>query len=123
MYPVENMERARQFYEKTLKLKAGSVTANGVWVEYDLPQGGCFAITTLAKGVKPSSNAGGSIAFEVENLHDSVSQLKEEGIQFKLDIFASPVCEMAVILDSEGNALTLHQLKRKNLQEYFSFSF
>lgn len=111
MYPVENMVRARQFYEKTLGLEVGNISAEGAWVEYDLPQGGCFAITTLAQGVMPSANSGGSIAFEVENLDNLVSQLKSKGIQFKMDIFSSPVCRMAIALDSEGNAITLHQLK------------
>ncbi|QLH43306.1 MAG: VOC family protein [Coxiellaceae bacterium] len=113
MYPVLNMQRAREFYEKTLKLKPGSISAEGAWVEYDLPGGGCFAITTLAEGVKPSANSGGSIAFEVENLDALTKELKTAGIEFKLDTFATPVCKMAVILDSEGNAVTLHQLARK----------
>ncbi|KTD22178.1 Glyoxalase/bleomycin resistance protein/dioxygenase [Legionella lansingensis] len=110
MYPVEDLNRARQFYEKKLGLTVGSITANGRWVEYDLPDGGCFTITDLAEGLKPSANAGGSIAFEVEDLDKLVSHLKEENVKFKLDIFSSPVCRMAVIIDSEGNAITLHQL-------------
>lgn len=114
MYPVTNMERARNFYEKTLQLKTGTVTAGGGWVEYDLPSGGCFAITTLAEGVKPHDSAGGSIAFEVDNLYNLVDKLKTDGVKFKTDIFESPVCWMTVAIDSEGNALTLHQLKPKN---------
>lgn len=113
MYPVENMKRAREFYEKTLQLVPGAVTVEGAWVEYDLPGGGCFAITTLAEGVKPSANSGGSVAFEVEDLDALVEKLKVEGIKFKLDTFSTPVCRIAVILDSEGNAVTLHQLKGK----------
>ncbi len=112
MYPVENMERARDFYENTLGLPLGKISAGGAWVEYDLPGGGCFAITTLAEGVKPSSNAGGSIAFEVEDLDKLVILLKSNKVKFKLDIFSSPVCRMAVIEDPEANALTLHQLNR-----------
>lgn len=112
MYPVIDMERARQFYEKTLALTPGAISAEGAWVEYDLPGGGCFAITTLAEGVNPSANAGGSVAFEVDNLDKLVTKLKSSGVKFKLDTFSSPVCKMAVILDSEGNAVTLHQLKR-----------
>jgi predicted enzyme related to lactoylglutathione lyase len=112
MYPVANMERARHFYEKTLGLALGKISANGAWVEYDLPGGGCFALTTLAQGVNPSHEAGGSIAFEVDDLNSLVSRLKNEGVIFKLDVFSSPVCQMAVILDPEGNALILHQLKK-----------
>lgn len=111
MYPVESITRARKFYEEKLGLSVSKISANGVWVEYNLPNGGCFAITTLAEGVKPSANAGGSIAFEVDNLDELVSHLKAEGIKFKMDIFSSPVCRMAVLIDSEGNAVTLHQLK------------
>lgn len=116
MYPVTNMERARLFYEKTLNLVPGSVSisGDGGWVEYDLPQGGCFAITTFATGVTPSANSGGSVAFEVENLDELIKQLKLLDVKFKLDAFTTPVCKMAVILDSEGNAITLHQLHRGN---------
>jgi predicted enzyme related to lactoylglutathione lyase len=112
MYPVKDLQRARNFYEKTLGLKVGKISNNDAWVEYDLPGGGCFAITTLAEGVIPSANAGGSVAFEVEDLDKLVAQLKSAGVKFKVDIFPSPVCRMAIILDSEGNAVVLHQLNK-----------
>jgi len=111
MYPVLDINRAKSFYEKNFGLTPSKISANGSWIEYDLPGGGCFAITTLAEGVKPSSNSGGSVAFEVEDLDELVKQLKNNDVKFKLDIFPSPVCRMAVIVDSEGNAITLHQLK------------
>ena len=44
--------------------------------------------------------------------HQLVSELKEKNVEFKLDNIVTPVCKMAVILDSEGNALTLHQLTK-----------
>jgi extradiol dioxygenase family protein len=97
MYPVKDMKRARKFYETTLKLIPGSISAEGEWVEYDLP-GGCFAITTLGKDVNPSANSGGGVAFEVENLDELVSQLKAEDIQFKLDIFSTPVCKVILTI-------------------------
>lgn len=114
MYPVENLERARNFYENVLKLRPGTESAGGKWIEYDLPGGGCFAITNLAEGVKPSANSGGSVAFEVSDLDSLVSDLKAKGVKFKIDTFQTPVCKMAIALDSEGNALTLHQLARSN---------
>lgn len=109
MYPVIDMARARRFYEETLGLSVGS-NYEERWVEYDLPGGGCFAITTMAEGISPSSNSGGSIAFEVEDLAKLIKDLKAKGVKFKLDAFETPVCKMAVVIDSEGNALTLHQL-------------
>lgn len=111
MYPVIDMARARHFYEETLQLTPGTIGIEGAWVEYDVPGGGCFAITTVAKELKPSANSAG-IAFEVDDLDALVTKLKNAGVTFKLDTFATPVCRMAVIIDSEGNAVMLHQLKK-----------
>ncbi len=113
MYPVTDLDRAQSFYQDILGLKCSKVSANGAWIEYDLPGGGCFALTTLAEGVSPSNNAGGSVAFEVDNLDELVSDLKSKGVEFKLDVFSSPVCRIAIINDSEGNAVTLHELNKK----------
>jgi catechol 2,3-dioxygenase-like lactoylglutathione lyase family enzyme len=68
-YPVTDVARARKFYEETLGLKSGSAGNQGDnwWVEYDLPGGGCLAITNFTKE-NPSDTAGGTIAFEVEDL-------------------------------------------------------
>jgi predicted enzyme related to lactoylglutathione lyase len=113
MYPVVDIHRARHFYEEILGLEVSKVSAGGQWIEYDLVGGGCFAITNLVHGIQPSSNSGGTVAFEVGDLDMLMSQLKAKNVDVKLDIFPSPVCRMAVIIDSEGNALTLHQLNKK----------
>jgi predicted enzyme related to lactoylglutathione lyase len=112
MYPIKDVPRARKFYEDTLGLKPGSVGNQGdsYWIEYDLPGGGCFALTNFIEDA-PSSTAGGTVAFEVENLDGLMKDLKAKGVTFKSDIIQSPVCTMAVCLDTEGNSLLLHQLK------------
>ncbi len=114
MYPVTDVARARNFYEGTLGLEAGTVGNHGEgwWIEYDLPGGGCIALTNLM-GEAPSDTAGGTIALEVEDLDRLMAELKEKGVRFKGDVIHSPVCRMAVCLDSEGNAILLHQLKPK----------
>lgn len=61
-------------------------------------------------GSAPSSDAGGSIVFEVQNVDETVGQLRAQGVRVKLEPLSTPVCRLAVILDSEGNALTLHQV-------------
>jgi predicted enzyme related to lactoylglutathione lyase len=112
MYPVKDSKRARIFYEETLGLKPGSQSSNGVWTEYDLPGGGCLALFAT-EDIKPSAEAGGSIALEVDDLDVVTARLKTKGVRFKAEMIHSPVCRMAVILDSEGNSLILHQLKKK----------
>ena len=111
MYPVKDVARARKFYEETLGLTAGSVGNQGdnYWVEYDLPGGGCLAISNFIEDT-PSDAAGGTIALEVEDLARLMKDLKARGVTFKSDIIQSPVCTMAVCLDSEGNSILLHQL-------------
>jgi len=107
MYPVTDIARARRFYEQDLGLTVSRVFQDA-WIEYDLA-GGTFAITTLAEGVSPSADAGGGIGFEVDNVDAMVTTLRAKGTTVKLEPFSTPVCRMAVILDLEGNALTLHQ--------------
>jgi predicted enzyme related to lactoylglutathione lyase len=107
LYPVKDMARARRFYEEDLGLKTTTEYVGGKWIEYDLA-GGCFAISDLVEELEPSAFQGGSIAFEVDDVDGMVATLKEKGARVKVEPFSSPVCRMAVILDSEGNALTLH---------------
>jgi predicted enzyme related to lactoylglutathione lyase len=110
LYPVTDMARARRFYEETLGLRLTRREAREFeWVEYDL-DGGTFALTNLTEGGAPSADAGGSIAFEVQNVDETVEQLRAKGVRVKLEPLSTPVCRLAVILDSEGNALTLHQV-------------
>ena len=110
MYPVQDAERARAFYSGTLGLKAGLMSAEGTWSEYDLPGGGCLALFSGGSGV-PSAEAGGCVALEVTDLDALIARLKGAGVRFRAEGIDTPVCRMAVMLDSEGNALILHQLK------------
>lgn len=112
MYPVIDSQRARAFYENTLGLERGVSAANGYWTEDDLPGGGCLALFAT-KDIQPSANAGGSVALEVEDLDAIVARLKTAGVEFKQENVESPVCRMSVILDSEGNALMLHQVHER----------
>ena len=63
MYPIRNVARARQFYEDTLGLTAGLTGNKGdQWrIEYDLPDGGCVALTNFIPD-EPSAAAGGTVA-------------------------------------------------------------
>ena len=115
MYPIDDTARARAFYEGTLGLMVGSHSANGVWTEYDLPGGGCLALFNHpdpnAKGQRGTANA--SVAFEVDDLDTLIAQLKTKGVKFNSGIIPSPVCRMAIIEDTEGNPIVLHELRGK----------
>ena len=108
LYPVVDMARARKFYEEELGLVATAEYANGQWVEYYM--GPVFALTTMAP-VKPSADSGGNIAFEVEDVVALTEQLRKRGVTVILDVTERPAFRMSVVVDSEGNALTLCQQK------------
>ena len=110
MYPVKEMPRARAFYEETLQLGPGSGGPTSPWVEFDLPGGGCLAITTVTPN-EPSASAGGTIAFEVDDLPAALTKLKDKGVTIAVEGIESPVCRMAVVKDPDGNAIILHKLK------------
>jgi predicted enzyme related to lactoylglutathione lyase len=110
MYPVKDMARARAFYEDVLGLGPSTGRDGSPWVEYDLPGGGCMAITTVTDHA-PAANAGGTIAFEVDDLPSLIADLKAKGVPVPADNIESPVCQMAVCLDPDGNSIILHKLK------------
>jgi predicted enzyme related to lactoylglutathione lyase len=112
MYPVKDTERARAFYEGVLGLKVGSHASSGNWTEYDLPGGGCFALFKT-DSIEPSAAAGGTVAFEVDDLDRTIAELASKGVEFKAQLIHSPVCRMSIVLDPEGNSIMLHELKNK----------
>lgn len=110
-YPVTDMARARKFYEGVFGLKATSVFENDgrSWVEYDIGPG-TLALTDMTPEWTPSPMGAGA-ALEVADFGDTVAALKGAGAKFLYEPFESPVCHMAVALDSEGNAICIHKRK------------
>ncbi|HEY4183105.1 MAG TPA: SRPBCC domain-containing protein [Kofleriaceae bacterium] len=111
MLPVSDPYRARTFYEDVLGLRVTSPGGSGerAWIEYDLPGGGCLALTNVT-GNTPSAKAGGTIAFEVADLDATIAQLKAHKGEVLGTVVKGPHCRMQMCLDSEGNGLLLHQL-------------
>jgi catechol 2,3-dioxygenase-like lactoylglutathione lyase family enzyme len=62
MIPVKDLARATAFYGEVLGLPLGKFPPTSPWVEYDLPEGGCIAITTVTG--TPSASAGATVALE-----------------------------------------------------------
>ncbi len=109
VYPVQDMKRARAFYEGVLGLKPGE-DFEGAWQEYDFG-GTCFAISSMiAEYVKPGTQ--GSVAFEVSDLPALVKELRSKDAKFTDDeLMDTPVCRMAFVKDPDGNTISLHQTK------------
>src|ERR1700752_439452 len=112
VYPVTDLKRARAFYEGTLGLKPGMVyEGDGVgWIEYEVGPG-VVAIGAGSEHFKPSAN-GGSVAFEVADFDQAISELKQTGAKFVIEPLDFPGCRMAAVHDPDGKTVTIH--RRKN---------
>jgi predicted enzyme related to lactoylglutathione lyase len=112
VYPVTSIGKAREFYEKVLGLKATSVWVKDDsfgMVEYDIGP------TTLAIGAGADTfkvgEGGSSVALEVTDFDSTVKELKSKGGKFIVEPTETPVCHMAVLVDPDGNKITIHRKK------------
>jgi len=112
MFEVDDAVRARGFYEGVLGLTRGLASPEGTWTEYDLPGGGCLALFCHPNPKSVRSIGGACVALEVADLDALNERLKQAGVVYKGEMVRGPHCRMSNILDSEGNALILHQLDR-----------
>ena len=106
VYPVSDMARARGFYEEVLDLKVES-NFGDEWIEYGIG-GGTFAITTTDLEHKHGLH-GGVIAFEVLDLDMTLNRFKQLDLRFVREVFATPVCRMAIVADPDGNHIIVHK--------------
>ena len=107
-YPVSDMARARAFYEGILGMKPDSETP-GEWLEYTIA-GGTFAITSIAMNRQPGLK-GGLIAFEVDDLDQTMAHLRAAGVPIVWETCDTPVCRLAVVTDPDGNDVVIHKRK------------
>jgi predicted enzyme related to lactoylglutathione lyase len=113
--PVKDMDRARNFYERTLGLQPTGALEQDTFL---FSSGGGSALELM---VKPNSDTSDhtSVSFEVEDLASEMKTLEEHGITFEdydlpglktVDHVASSAHQKcAWFTDTEGNILCLHQ--------------
>ena len=106
--PVQNLERADEFYGKTLGLER-SRHSSSRWIEYETGNVTIALISPEAMGpdfeVKPHSMP---IALRVADVEEAKRKLEEAGIEFR-ETIDSGVCHIAGFSDPDGNALMLHR--------------
>src|SRR5262249_43384137 len=107
--PVNDIARARRFYEGILGLKKSRDAMEGKWIEYDLG-GGTLALGLSDDDWKPSSTGTG-YALEVEGFDQAIAELRRAGVNFVEGPAETAVCHTGIIQDPDGNRLGIHRLK------------
>lgn len=103
--PVDDLDRAIEFYGDTLGLKVenhdgdwGEVTANDLTIGLNQRE---------SEGT--ASSGGPVIAFQPDDgIESAVDELKEKGVEIAADISDHPWGRIATFKDSEGNDLQLY---------------
>ena len=101
---ITDMERAKKFYGELLGLEK-TAEYEGKWCEFDTPEGKSIALDTFSpEGTPPY------LALETDDIEAEVARLKESGVEIVMGLQDNKVCKMAIIKDSEGNGVMLHQI-------------
>jgi predicted enzyme related to lactoylglutathione lyase len=108
-YMCKDADRAIAFYRDVLGLEPAVIYPENRGAEYELPDGTTFGLWGGGGKVMPFQPSNG-ILFAVDDLDAAVEAVKARGVEIVMQR-ESPVCRMAMINDSEGNLVCLHQRK------------
>ncbi len=106
MYLVDDMKRARVFYEELFGLTPGAFDSE-YFVEYELPDGGAFA---LAKDPSAAREPSGGAMFGVTDAERAIEQVQQLGGKL-LRRYGGDSCTSGWCADTEGNPFGVHQRK------------
>ncbi len=109
-YMVEDVARARTFYEGALGFQPSFVSDAGEWtgVEYELPTGQTFG---LGKNAQAPWRPSGGVMIAVEDVADATRRVADGGGKVLAGPMDGPVCSMTWCEDTEGNTFSLHHRK------------
>lgn len=107
-FPVNDLPRALHFYEQVLGFQRTPQPNDNeaYWFEYEIGP------HTLGIGQHPSmkpSSDGPTLALEVDDFDAFIERLRQNDVKFTVEPMQTPVCRMAMILDTEGNKLCIHK--------------
>ncbi len=108
-YMVKDAARAIAFYRDTFGLEPTTVYPDNNGAEYEFSDGTTFGLWS-GGGMMPFQPSNG-ILFAVDDLDGTVAGLKERGVPVVME-HETGKCYLAMIMDSEGNSVTLHKLKK-----------
>ncbi|NNK87647.1 MAG: VOC family protein [Flavobacteriaceae bacterium] len=114
--PVNDMNRAKQFYDKVFKIDIQIHDLGGVlmgWFPFAEEKKGSSGSLISHESYEPSDKAGVLIYFSSADVEDELRRVEAAGgkILQKKTLISPAIGYMALFLDSEGNRLALHSRK------------
>jgi predicted enzyme related to lactoylglutathione lyase len=112
--PVENMERAKSFYEAILKINLDLNEMGGTqmaWFPMSPQATGAGGTLIKGEGYSPSDK-GTLVYLSVDDIENTLNNVEENGgktIQSKMSIGEHGF--IGIFMDTEGNRLALHSRK------------
>jgi predicted enzyme related to lactoylglutathione lyase len=100
--PVTDMGRAVAFYRDSLGLEVAE--HDGDWSEVTAGD----QLIGLNSNESPAGDGGAVIAFDVEDLDSSLSDLREKGVEFTDEVSEHPWGKIVPFKDPDGNDLQLY---------------
>ncbi len=110
-YTVEDIIRARQFYEGVLGLTPAE-TFGDHWQEYTIGNGTLAIIAGGDSTPDYYKGRGFALVLEAENLEEAYNYLKQNNVKILQEPQEFPGCRMFVVSDPDENVITFHQLKQ-----------
>ncbi len=112
MYQTRDIDKAIAFYRDTLGLEMYGYYEEVKWAEFNAGNT-TFALNDPS-AFDPNLQAqkgGGAVAFSVEDVAATISELESKGVTVTVPVNESPVCHFACVLDPDGNTVWLHERK------------
>lgn len=112
VYPVTDLERARDFYGRIIGLQCTmdhALPEEGKrWIEFAVGP----STIAISNAVPPPKGSGVGAALEVKDLDGALETLQSENVGIRTGVMESAGCRFFVIGDPDGNDLRIHQHKR-----------
>jgi predicted enzyme related to lactoylglutathione lyase len=105
--PVQDRERAAQFYGETLGLTKNP-NSSETWFEYETGNVTLAFVDPETIGMPFTPLPVASIVLRVADLDEARGRLDAAGVQLLGEVIDSGVCRMQPFTDTEGNGLMLH---------------
>ena len=108
-YQTSDIEKAIEFYRDTLGLEMHGYFEEVKWAEFNAGNATFCLNDPTAFDPDSTAQAGGaSVAFAVDNVEETIEELKAKGVNVMIPTNETPVCHFACVTDPDGNVVWFH---------------